>query len=403
MLRLTEDRAKAWLRADGLPVPEGHVASSPDDAAEAARALGGAAVVKALVAAGRRGKAGAVRPVSSPADAAEAARDMLGREVSGVRVERVYVEARVAIASELYVSYSLEDFPPNLLLSRHGGVDIEETRAADPSAVIAAGVDVIGGVKPWHAVHLWRRAGVSGRVLPLLGQLTARLFRTFQAADAITLEINPLAVDGDGKPVLVGATMGIDDDALNRQAHRLGDPEAWMFAGRATNPRERSVFEANLRLAGGMIRYTELDGDIGLVVLGGGAGLLQHDLITALGGRPANHSDQNGINVEKLKVLIRAVLDNPNVRSLLVGSNHQQMTRTDRKIQAVIEVLKERRLDATRFPVVIRMFGPGEEAARALAADVPGVRYVPRGTTLEEACRAIVEATRALGAGERVR
>ncbi|MEX2644352.1 MAG: ATP-grasp domain-containing protein [Acetobacterales bacterium] len=399
MLPLTEDRTKRLLAEAGLPVPRGIAAASARDAAAAARELGGSTVLKALVPAGRRGKAGAIRFARSPEEAALVADELLALRVEGHAVERVYVEEAVDIARELYIAFTLEGLPPVMLLSRHGGVEVEETRAADPDAVLSVPLDPRVGVRPWAAVAHWRAAGIEGAALPVLGQLAARLWQAFRDHDALMLEINPLALDGAGRPVLVGAMMGLDEDALPRQAWRFGGLADWMVAAGTRTPRERAVREAQFRIRGGMIRYIELDGDIGLITNGGGAGLYQHDLVLSLGGRPANHSDQNGINVEKLKVLVNAVLDNPDVKGLLVGANHQQMTRTDRKIQSVIEVLQERGVDATRLPVVIRMFGPHEEEARALAAQVPGVRYLPREATLEDACRLVVELTAAVRGG----
>jgi len=393
MIALTEDRTKRYLASCGLPVPRGLSCATPEEAAAAARTLGGAAVVKALVAAGRRGKAGAIKLVATPDEAAAATQALLGTTIAGINVSRVYVEERIDIAQELYCSFVLEGYPPVALLSRHGGVDIEETRRRDPEAVSVTDIDPLAGVTPWAGVAMWQRAGVTGASLGALGQLTAKLFAACRGADATMLEINPLAFDRDGRPVLVGAMMAVDECALARQQALLGDDDD-AYAGRADNPRERSVFEANHRIRGGMIRYTELDGDIGLIVGGGGAGLYQHDLILSFGGRPANHSDQNGINVAKLKALATAVLDNPRVRGLLVGANHQQMTRTDRKVQALIEVLQGRRVDAARFPVVIRMNGPYEDEARRIAGQVAGVRYLPRAASMADACKLIVELTR---------
>ena len=397
MLPLMENKAKAWLRCQGFPVPDGAVAATPEAAAEAAARFGGGAVVKALVPTGRRGLSGGVRLVDSPEGAADASRALLGTNVQGHHVAKVYVEAKVDIAAEYYLSITLESFPPKLLISRQGGVDIEQTQASDPDAITVIALDPTEGLKPWDAVAAWKAAGVSGEALPRLGSMTARLFAAFQAADALMLEINPLCIDADGNLSLVGAMVGIDDDALGRQASWLADdadPD-WMFAGRDLNDRERTVFAANQVYRGGMIRYSELDGDIGLIFNGGGAGLLQHDLILGMGGRPANHSDMNGVNQDKIKALANAVLDNPNIRGLLISANHLQMTRADRKVEPIMEVLAERGIDATKFPVVIRMFGPREPEARAAAAKVPGVHYPPSGTPLEDACRMIVDLTRA--------
>ncbi len=396
MLPLTEDKAKAWLKRHGFPVPDGAAAATPEEAAAIAEGLGGAAVVKALVPTGRRGKAGAVVLTDGPDAAAEAARNMLGGEVQGFKVGRVYVEARVDIAEEYYLNITLDGFPPKLLISRLGGVDIEQTQAENPDAVTVIDLDPTDGLKPWQAVAAWQQAGITGPVLPKLGSLTARLFAAFQSADAVTLEINPLVVDTDGNLSLVGAMVGIDDDALGRQAGWLagGDDDAdWMFAGRELNDRERAAFAANQQYRGGMIRYRELDGNIGLLFNGGGAGLLQHDLIVAMGGKPANHSDMNGVNPDKIKALANAILDNPNVRGLLISANHLQMTRADRKVEPIVDVLVERGIDPATFPVVIRMFGPREDEARESAARLRGAHYPPGGTPLEDVCRMIVDLT----------
>lgn len=396
MLPLTEDKAKAWLKQNGFAVPDGAAAATPEEAAEVARGLGGGAVVKALVPTGRRGKSGAVRLIDTPEAAAEAARDMIGGAVQGFRVNRVYVEARVDIAEEYYLSITLDGFPPKLLISRKGGVDIEQTQEQDPEAVTVVDLDPTEGLKPWDAIAAWQAAGIAGPALPKLGALTAKLFTAFQAADAVTLEINPLAVDGDGNLSLVGAMVGIDDDALGRQAAWLagdGNDADWMFAGRDLNARERAAFAANQKYRGGMIRYRELDGNIGLLFNGGGAGLLQHDLIVNMGGKPANHSDMNGVNPDKIKALAYAILDNPNVRGILISANHLQMTRADRKVAPIIDALIDRGIDPKTFPVVIRMFGPREEEARASAARLPGVHYPPSGTPLEDVCRMIVDLT----------
>ncbi len=396
MLPLTEDKAKAWLKRQRFPVPEGAAAATPEQAAEVAARLGGGAVVKALVPTGRRGKAGAVRLVETPEAAAQAARNMIGQEVQGFRVDKVYIEAKVAIAEEYYLSIALESFPPKLLISRQGGVDIEETLAKDPTAVTVVDLDPTEGLKPWEAIAAWQAVGIAGAALPKLANLTSRLYAAFQEADAVMLEINPLCIDIEGNLSLVGAMVGIDDDALSRQARWLAseDEPDWMFAGRNLTPRERAVFEANQKFRGGMVRYSELDGDIGLIFNGGGAGLLQHDLILAMGGRPANHSDMNGVNPDKIKTLTRAVLDNPNVRGLLVSANHLQMTRADKKVELIVEVLAERGIDGAIFPVVFRMFGPKEAEARAAAARIPNVHYPPGGTPMEDVCRLIVDLTK---------
>jgi succinyl-CoA synthetase beta subunit/citryl-CoA synthetase large subunit len=394
-VRLTEDRAKDWLRAYGLPIPDGAVAETPSAAYAAAERLGGAVAVKALVAVGRRGKAGAVRMASSPEEAAEAASAMIGREIAESRVEKVYVERRAEIARELYFALSFGISAPEVVLSVAGGIEIEDTFARDPSAVIRASIDPRRGLLPWNAVELWKRAGISGALLPALAEIAARLYDAFRAADALTLEVNPLALDAAGAPLLVGALMEIDDGALFRHKEWAPLADGAGEGGRKLNEREAAVVAADRRFPGGAVRYSELEGDIGLMVAGGGASLLQHDMIVAAGGRPANHSDISPTPTpEKPAAVFDAIFSNPRTRSLLIGYNHLQMARCDNVIAGLLIAAKKHRIDPRRFPIVVRLFGPGEDEARRLAETLPGIQYLARGSSLADGVRAIVETTR---------
>jgi succinyl-CoA synthetase beta subunit len=337
--------------------------------------------------------------VATPEEAAGAAAQTIGNAVHGFDVEKVYVEEQIEIAEELYLGFSLHGYPPRVLLSRHGGVDIEQTHSTDPEAIINADIDPRRGLSAADAGALWCRAGVAEKQSEALGKLTHDLYGAFVEADAMTLEINPLAVTSGGKLVLVGAMMGIDENGLPRHPEWAAQADGSLIAAwRRFNERELRVAAANREIKGGAVRYTELDGDIGLPIGGGGAGMLQHDLILAAGGRPANHTDTNpgaGIK-EKIKAVVNAILDNPNTNCLLVGFNHQQLTRCDQKVEPLLEVLDARQVDCREFPIVIRLVGPGEEEARALVADRPGIHYMPSGASLDDAVHKIVAINQAL-------
>lgn len=394
MYSLTEDRAKEWLSASSLPAPRGEAAASSDEAARLAEEFGGKAVIKALIPTGRRGKAGAVRLVNSPDEAGKAAANMIGTEVHGFRVARVYVEEQVDIADEFYLSFTIDCYPPKLLASREGGVDIEETHRTNPDAVMSHDIDPIGGVTEAVAAEIWQRCGLEAAQVEALAPLTAGLYQAFVAADAVMMELNPIALDSDGAPSLVGAMMGIDENGLARHEDWADDADGSLIAAwRGFNEREKRVAEANRKIKGGAIRYTELDGDIALLVGGGGAGLLQHDMMLAAGGRPANHTDTNpGAGIEeKFKVVVNSILDNPQAKCLLVSFNHQQLTRCDRKVIPLLEVLRERKVDVSKFPIIIRLVGPGEEEAHTLASEYPGIVYLPFDASLDDAVQAAVE------------
>lgn len=397
MIRLSEAETKQWLARCGLPVPWGRAAGSPAEVEQSLADHDGAAVVKAMVATGRRGKAGAVLMADDAAARRAAAASLFGKTVNGFLTSAVYIEARVAITAEFYFAVVLDGAQPEVLISRQGGVDIEQVSQQDPTAVVRAALDPLTGLTPWAAAELWLKAGVSGPVLGRLADLSSRLYDAFVRADGLMLEINPLVVDADGGLQLVGAMMGVDPAALSRH------PE-WHDSGEALpdNPRERAVVLANRAGGGGEGQYVELDGDIGLLVGGGGAGLYLHDLVLEFGGKPANHcvTPPTSADNRKLKAVLGAILDNPNLRGLLVGFNFAQMARTDIRTRTLVELLDEKNIDTTRLPIVIRLFGAGEEASRQMVAGRPNVHYLPRGTTLKEAAHLIVKLTAAARAAD---
>jgi succinyl-CoA synthetase beta subunit/citryl-CoA synthetase large subunit len=392
MLPLLEDQSKTWLRSRGLPVPRGAAATTAEEAETIAREMKGGCFVKALVPAGRRGKSGVVRPADNDAEAREAAAAMLGTTHAGYQVGRIYIEERIDIAQELYLSFSLVAGEIRILLSQKGGVDIEDTFAKTPGAVVSEPVDALAGLSSWRAIDLWRQAGLRGTLLQPLGEITAALFAAFRAADAHTLEINPLAVDKSQTLSLVGAMVVVDEYARFRHPEWS---EAEQVIIRPANEREQRVRQANAALPGGEAQYVELDGNIGLLVGGGGAGLYIHDLIVAMGGRPANHcvTPPTSSDTRKLKVVLTAILDHPQLRGLLVGFNFAQMARADIRIEALAEVLRERGLRDAALPIVVRLFGPGEDKARGIAAAFSNIIYLPRGASLHDACKLIVEKT----------
>lgn len=399
-MRLHEDAAKAALAAAGIEVPRAAVVTDARSASRAAAELagaGGRVAIKALVAAGRRGKAGAVAVCA--ADEAEAAADrILAAGFDGRPVGRLYVEAAVDIAEELYASFAFGPLAPRLVVSRRGGVDIEAVAHESPEAIVVREIDPLAGLQTWHAAAAWEQAGVPSARVPALAEFTARLYRAFCEVDGLMLELNPIALTPDGVPKLVGAMLEVDDNALHRHpAWRDLAEESAGPGGRPLTAGERAVAEANRTFPGGATRYIELDGDIGLLVSGGGASLYQHDLILEYGGRPANHTDFSPTPTpDKHVAVLDAIFRRGGVRGLLVGCNVLQLARCDLIVEALAIALRRHAIDPLRFPIVIRLIGPHEAEARAIAAQFPGIRYLPREATLAHACAEIVAAVRAL-------
>ena len=385
MIALTEDLAKRWLRERGLP-----------GAAPGHASVAGPVVVKALVPTGRRGKAGAILMAETEAERSAAAASLIGSTLNGHQVAAVYVEQKIAIHKELYLGFVLSSDQPEVLISTRGGVDIEEVMRDDPAALVRERIDPLTGLSVDDASRLWQRAGLTGPALAAVAAVTARAYTAFCQADALLLEINPLALDAEGGVCLVGAMLGVDECALFR--HPLWRDGAGALPD---NPRERAVTVADRDLPGGACQYVELAGDIGLLVGGGGAGLYQHDLMLECGGAPANHcvTPPTSADTGKLKAVLGAIFDNPRTRGLLVGFNFAQMARADIRVRALVEVLEEKRIDTTHLPIVIRLFGAGEEEARAMIGQRPNVHYLSRGATLKDAVQLIVRLTAQARAG----
>ena len=376
----------------GVDVPGGRGAATAAEAEAVARELGGAVVVKAVVPVGKRAKGGGVRFAASPAEAGAEAGAMLERFVHGVRVPRVLVERRIDIAKELYTSIGFDSVnrAPLLLLSVAGGVDIEELAVEAPQRVVRVFLEE--GLNTHRIREGWRRAGLGGEALVAATRATTGLAAVFDAVEARLLEVNPLALTTDGRAVAADAVVVLDDAALGRhpdlQTLVQSDAED---AGAAT-ALERRVREINEDASPGVVRVSEfMEGVIGSMVSGGGGGLMCLDLLDSLGVRPLNTFDITPGPIErKMYLTARAILAHPRVRGLIVGSNITNFNRVDVKVRAVVQALEDEGVDPTSFPVVIRLTGPGAEAARELVRRLPGIEYYEDDVTLEDAIRRIV-------------
>ena len=309
--------------------------------------------------------------------------ELLGARIAGFVSEAVYVEEAVAISEEHYLAFSFGFEGPLAAAAAAGGVEIEESRRG----IVRRLLEHPEGLTPPEARRLWGSAGVGDTVPPALVDLTVAASAVF-ADDATLVELNPVAVTAAGDVVAVGGLIEMDDAALFRH------PEIhWRPHG--LTEREAMVADADRRLPGPSVRYVELDGDVGLLVGGGGAGLYEHDLLVKAGGRPANHSDMGaGVSADKLDVLIEAVLAHPNLSRLLVGYNFLQMARCDLIVERLLAALDRRGLGNGDLPIVIRLDGLEAERARRLAADRPGLTYLPPGAGFADAVDTLLSGTR---------
>jgi succinyl-CoA synthetase beta subunit len=373
-VKLHEHQAKALLARTGIPVPDGRLATTADEAAAAARELGGRVAVKAQVLVGGRGKAGGIKIARDPEEARSAARAILGMDIKGLRVEKVYVERAASVKSELYLGVTIDRDRrrPVVMLSTVGGMDIEEVAASDPGKIARGWPDPRLGLLPFEARRLCFEAGVPKDLVAAVAAVAERLYALFRASDATLLEINPLFVQEDGTVIAGDAKLDVDDNALFRQSELAGWKETL----------EAERLEEQAREMG--FSYVQLDGDVGII--GNGAGLVMGtlDAVRSAGGNAANFLDVGGgAKAEVVKAALEIVLSNPKVKSVLINI-FGGITRGDEVARGIVSVISEQ---PPRVPLVIRLSGTEAEAGRAILEGQPLVSRATMDAAAAEAVR----------------
>ncbi len=352
---LYEHQGKELFALAGIPVAEGRVAFTPEEARAAAEDLGGRVVVKSQVLTGGRGKAGGVKVVDGPGPAHEAAGAIIGLDIKGHITRRLLVERAVAIADEYYFSITFDRAAkmPLLMLTTMGGMDVEAVAEEHPERLARLHVDPALGYRGFHGQRLMSEAGVPVAERKALAPLLAALYGVFADRDAMLVEVNPLVRLEDGSFLAADAKVTIDDNAL----YRHPDIEAMRDLA-AADPQEQAAREADLA-------YVKLDGDVG--ILGNGAGLVMStvDVIAQVGGRPANFCDVGGgASAEKIATALGIVLSDDKVRSVLFNI-FGGITRGDEVAKGLLGALEQ---TAVRAPIVVRLDGTNATEGRALLA-----------------------------------
>jgi len=380
-LDLYEYQGKDLLRQFGIETLRGIVAETPEEAREAAQELGGGTVaVKAQVLTGGRGKAGGIKLAHSPEEAQAAAEQILGMDIRGHTVRRVLVEAGAEIASEMYLSITVDRAAkkPLILFSTEGGVEIEQVAETNPGALVRLHVDPLLGLMPFQIRELGFDAGLERDVARGVGKVLDALHAAFVGTDASLVEINPLVVTGDGRVLALDAKVTIDDSSLFRHAAlaELRDVEA-------ADPEEQRASEVGLQ-------YVKLDGDVG--ILGNGAGLVMStlDVVAQAGGEPANFCDVGGgADADKISTALDIVTANKNVKSVFFNI-FGGITRGDEVARGLLAALER---SSITLPIVVRLDGTNaEEGRRILAENTP--ENVHTEETMLDAARRAVELAR---------
>jgi succinyl-CoA synthetase beta subunit len=349
-VNLHEYQAKELLRAVGVPIPPGDIATTPDEAEAIATRLGTAVMVKAQVHVGGRGKAGGVKYCPTPAVAREKAQAILGMDIKGLTVEKVLVTTAADIASEAYVGIIVDRArkAPVFMVSAAGGIDIEEVAATTPEKIMYLAVDTRYGLLPFQAMQMGFFLYKDVKLARQAAAIMTQLYEAFMDAGCSLAEINPLVVTPTNELIAVDGKMVIDDNELDRKpsiaALRDESSEA---------PSEVDARNANLT-------FIKLDGDVGCCVNGAGLAMATMDLVKYYGGEPANFLDIGGSsNPEKVVNALRIITADPNVKAILFNI-FGGITRTDDVANGIVTATKQSPL---KVPIVIRLTGTNEEIA----------------------------------------
>jgi succinyl-CoA synthetase beta subunit len=374
---LYEYQGKQLFNRFGIPTSEGRLASTPEEARAAAEEIGGQVVVKAQVLTGGRGKAGGVKLADGPDDTQQKAAEILGLDINGHIVRKLWIESASEIAKEYYLSVTFDrgEKKPLFMLTTEGGIEIEQVAEETPEKVARLHVDPLEGYQPYQARRLIYGAGIHdpGEQKQLL-DIVGKLYACFVGTDAMLCEINPLIVTPEGEVCALDSKFTVDDNALYKHPdiEEMRDPES-------VPPEERAAREKG-------VTYVKLDGEVG--ILGNGAGLVMStlDLITLAGGRPANFCDLGGGgDAQGVVDALEVISADPQVRSIFFNI-FGGITRTDEVARGILTALEQIGIE---HPIVVRLDGTNAEEGRRILAEAGQKNLHVEPTMLEGARRAV--------------
>jgi len=383
-LKLHEYQSKFLFAEYGIPIPRGQVATTPEEAYEIAKEIGGLVVVKAQVHVGGRGKAGGVKLAKTPEEAKEHASNILGMDIKGLTVEKVLIDPGADIKQEIYLAITNDraSGKPLIIASLEGGMDIEELAVERPEAIIREHVDPIGGLHVYQINDIASRMDFPREHWRKFVKIVNQLYNCYIGSDAELAEINPLIITGDGEMMAVDGKVMIDDNALYRQK-KLAEM-------RDTSGEDSSETEA--RDAG--ITYIKLDGVIGCMVNGAGLAMTTMDMTKLYGEAdgigPANFLDiGGGASPEQVAAALRIILSDDNVKAVLFNI-FGGITRCDEVAQGILTAYNEVK---PTIPMIIRLQGTNAEEGRAIIDDA-AIPNIKSANTLTEAAQMAVAAAK---------
>ena len=359
-MKMHEYQAKRLLAQYDIPVPEGDVARTSEEAREIAQKLGGRVVIKSQIHAGGRGRAGGIRTAITASEAKEIAQTLLGKRLvthqtgpEGLPVNAVLVEEDVKAERELYLSILIDTSAklPLMIASEAGGMDIEEIASRNPEKILKEHIDLVTEVLPFQARKLSYGMNLKPEQIKLAAGIMANMYKLFVEKDCSLVEINPLVVSTDGRLLALDAKVNIDDNAIpyHKDVAELYDV-----------PQEEPL-EVEASKIG--VNYVKLDGDIGCMVNGAGLAMATMDFIKHEGGEPANFLDiGGGVTQEGVRGAFKILLSDPKVKVAWVNI-FGGIVRCDLVARGIIEAVKEKGM---KTPLVVRIHGTNVEEAMQL-------------------------------------
>ncbi len=386
-MKILEYEAKAVLRQMGLPVPNGRVAASADEAEAVTRDLGGPVVLKAQVPIGRRMKAGGVLFADTPAKAVELTRDLLGKTINGFPVDCVLVETKLAVAAEIFVgaAYDSTMRRATIIASRAGGIEVESA-----AQVIRRSFSVMRAPPDYLGREIAAELGYTGPLLIKLGAIITQTARSFLQWDALLLELNPVILDTNGQWWIADVHLELDDDAAYRQARLLSQlPHSMRVADRRSDFERRAAAIDSADHRGVAGRLIPFGGSLGVLIGGGGASLTTMDALLDAGLDPANYCEIGGNpSVWKIQELTKLILSQPQVKRLAVIMNVVSNTRVDLVARGVIKGILELERDPRTTLAAFRIPGSWEDEGQAVLRHY-GVPFFGRETSIDQVVEAI--------------
>jgi succinyl-CoA synthetase beta subunit len=355
-LKLHEYQSKRVFARYGVPIPQGDVATTPEEARRIAARLGKRVVIKSQVLVGGRGKAGGIRLANTPDEAEDIADQILGMNIKGLTVKKVLVDEAAAIATEIYLGIVIDraQHRPVMMASSEGGVEIEEVARVSPERIVRISVDPSLGLQQYQARELAFSIGLPKDLVSAFVKIAQGLYQAFVDCDASLAEINPLVITGEGKLLAVDGKILLDDNALFRhfELAEMRDAD------------EESPEEQEARRHG--LSYVKLDGEIGCMVNGAGLAMATMDIIKLHGGEPANFLDiGGGAQADKVAAALRIILSDANVKAVLFNI-FGGITRCDEVAKGILEALHSLESDV---PMVARLVGTNEAEGRQILAE----------------------------------